>query len=146
FSTPKHLFPKAEQHTPNTLKTSTAWSATELQKEADKIAFARYVPAGFLINEDMEILQFRGDTSPYLMPVPGKASLNLLKLSPEGLLVELHSLLKTAKKTGKPVRKEGIRIRRMGRTQLVHCDILPIIAPTRERYFLVQLENAAEVK
>lgn len=30
------------------------------QREADRIALARYAPAGVLVNRDMEILQFRG--------------------------------------------------------------------------------------
>lgn len=37
-------------------------------EEADRITLARFAPAGVIINEDMEILEFRGDTSPYLKP------------------------------------------------------------------------------
>ena len=39
-----------------------------------------------IVNAEMEIVQFRGQTGSYLQPAPGKASLNLLKMAREGLL------------------------------------------------------------
>ena len=47
----------------------------DAQKEADRVLLAKYAPAGVLINEAMEVLQFRGHTGPYLEPPPGRASL-----------------------------------------------------------------------
>lgn len=43
----------------------------EAQKEADRITISKYGPAGVLINADLEVLQFRGTTSPYLAPASG---------------------------------------------------------------------------
>ena len=68
-----------------------------MHREADRILLARYAPPGVLVNADLEILQFRGDTGPYLAPAPGKASLNLLKMLREGLLVGLRGALHKAK-------------------------------------------------
>src|SRR5260370_1272078 len=45
------------------------------QREADRLALARYAPASVLINADLEITQFRGETSPYLAPSPRQARL-----------------------------------------------------------------------
>ena len=59
----------------------------DLQREADRIVLGRYAPAGVLVNDDLEILQFRGRTGPYLEPATGAASLNLLKMAREGLFV-----------------------------------------------------------
>ncbi len=36
-----------------------------LFREADRILMARYIPAGVLINSDLEILQFRGRTDSF---------------------------------------------------------------------------------
>ena len=72
-------------------------SVSDIHKEAERILLAKYAPAGVLINADMEILQFRGDTGPYLTPAPGKASLNLLKMAREGLMTALHSTIQKAK-------------------------------------------------
>ena len=40
-------------------------------READRVLLNRYSPPGVLINEDLEILQFRGRTSEFLEPAPG---------------------------------------------------------------------------
>src|SRR5262249_768079 len=55
-------------------------------READRIVQSNYAPAGVLISDEMEVLQFRGHTSAYLEPAPGAPSLNLMKLAREGLL------------------------------------------------------------
>ncbi len=62
----------------------------ELQREADRVALARYSPPGVLVTAELEVVQFRGDTSPYLAQPPGKPSTNLLKMAREGLLVGLR--------------------------------------------------------
>ena len=46
--------------------------------------------------------QFRGDTGPYLTPAPGKASLNLLKMLREGLLVGVRGALHKARREETP--------------------------------------------
>src|ERR1700732_377626 len=87
------------------------WSELDLQKEADRIIMNRYTPAGVIINDDMEILQSGAQTSPYLEPAPGKASLNLLKMAREGLLLELRTAIHKARKQGVHVRKRGLQVR-----------------------------------
>ncbi len=47
----------------------------DAQKEADRITLSKYAPAGVLINADLEVLQFRGMTSPYLSPAPAGPAL-----------------------------------------------------------------------
>ena len=48
---------------------------------------ARYAPPGVLVNERMEILQFRGQTGSFLQPAPGEPQNNLIKMARPGLLV-----------------------------------------------------------
>ena len=91
-----------------------AAGGTDIQKEADSIILNRYSPAGLVINEDMDILQFRGNISPYLKPQPGKASLNLMKMAGESLAMELRVLVRQAAGKDAAVRKEGIKIRHNG--------------------------------
>ena len=52
----------------------------------------RYAPPGVVVDEDLQIVQFRGQTGPYLEPAPGDPSLNLLKMAREGLLHGLRSI------------------------------------------------------
>ena len=44
----------------------------DAQREADRIALNRYAPPGVLVNAEWQVLQFRGETSPFLRPPSGK--------------------------------------------------------------------------
>ena len=63
----------------------------DAQKEADRILLAKYAPTAVLVDSNLEIVHFRGDTGAYLMPASGKASLSLLKMVREGLLIPLRA-------------------------------------------------------
>ncbi len=53
----------------------------DLETRAARILRDLYAPAGVLINDDLQVLHFHGETEFYLRRVPGEASLNLLRLS-----------------------------------------------------------------
>jgi len=57
---------------------------------------------------------FRGQSSPYLSPTPGQASLGLLRMVRPEFAVELRTALHHARKQEMAVHKEGIRIQREG--------------------------------
>ncbi|HEV8578343.1 MAG TPA: chemotaxis protein CheB [Thermoanaerobaculia bacterium] len=121
-----------------------AGAVSEVQKEADRILMARYAPPGVLVNADLEILQFRGDTGPYLAPAPGKASLNLLRMTREGLLVTLRAAVNRARKDDAPVREEGVRVKSDGGTREVNLEVVPLKGSSAgERGFLVLFEEPA---
>jgi two-component system CheB/CheR fusion protein len=106
-------------------------------READRMLLARYSPAGVLINDNMEILQFRGRTSAFLEPAPGAASFNLLKMAREGLLAELRTAILTARKKDIAVRRENIRVQAEGHTVNVAIEVIPFSGSLRDRHFLV---------
>jgi two-component system CheB/CheR fusion protein len=120
------------------------WNDLDLHKEADRIVLERYAPVGIIINNDLDILHFRGQTSPYLEPSPGRASLNLLKMAKEGLKLELRTAIHQAKKREVSVRKEGLQIRESDRVRQVNIDVIPFKARSlEERYFLVLFEEVS---
>jgi two-component system, chemotaxis family, CheB/CheR fusion protein len=114
-----------------------SWDNYDVHREAERILLSRYVPAGVLVNDEMQILQFRGRTGPYLEPAPGEATLNLLKMARQGLAFELRTLIQRAKKNEGPVRQHT-RIKSEGehRDVLLEVTTLRGSSPT-ERYFLV---------
>jgi two-component system CheB/CheR fusion protein len=112
-----------------------------VQNEANRAILDRYSPPGVLVNESLEIVQFRGHTGPYLEPPPGDASLNLLKLAREGLLHGLRSALQAARKTHKPVRKEGLHVRSNGGWTETDLEVLPLTS-LRTLHFLVLFRPA----
>jgi len=66
-------------------------TAADFQREADRILLGRYSPAGVLVNENLDIIQYRGRVSAYLEPPPGDPTTNLLKMAREGLFLELRN-------------------------------------------------------
>jgi two-component system, chemotaxis family, CheB/CheR fusion protein len=117
----------------------------DLQRQVDRIVLSRYAPAGVVINDAMEILQFRGRTSPYLEPAPGQASLNLLKMAREGLLTELRQAIARARKTRAPVRREGLRIKQEETFAEVNLEVIPVTGPGGELNYLVLFEDVVTV-
>jgi two-component system CheB/CheR fusion protein len=112
--------------------------------EADRILLARYAPSAVLVNAELEILQFRGETSAYLAPASGKASLNLLKMAREGVATPLRGAILKARKMDAAVRQEGVKFRSAGAERVINLEILPVRgASAREGGFLVLFEDAA---
>ncbi|HEX4046698.1 MAG TPA: ATP-binding protein, partial [Elusimicrobiota bacterium] len=96
-------------------------------REIDRL-LQRFAPATIIVDDDFNILQFRGPVSRYLEPLSGKASLNLAKMAMEDLRLELMAAVERSKKTGDAVKKEGIDVQRDGRAAKVDVDVLPIKA------------------
>jgi two-component system CheB/CheR fusion protein len=117
-------------------------TGADVQKEADRILLARYVPPSVLVNADLEILQFRGDTGPYLAPAPGKASLSLLRMARPGLAAALRAAIGKARKEDAPVREEGLQLDSAGGAREVHLEVVPVRgSPAGEGGFLILFEE-----
>jgi two-component system, chemotaxis family, CheB/CheR fusion protein len=116
------------------------WKEADVYKEADRVLLNSYAPAGVLINEQMEVLQFRGDTGRYLLPAPGKASFNLLGMAREGLLVEIKSAVDQAKKQGVPVLRSGLWLRHEDKSLRVALKVIPLKLALSTPHFMVLFE------
>jgi two-component system CheB/CheR fusion protein len=113
-------------------------------READRVLLGRYAPPGVVVNEDLDVLQFRGDTGPYLAPAPGRATLNLLKMLREGLLVGVRGLVSRARREKTPVREEGLRVRSNGGWREVDIVVVPVrMGSIVEGTYLVLFEEPA---
>jgi two-component system, chemotaxis family, CheB/CheR fusion protein len=104
--------------------------AVDILKDADRLILGRYGPAGVLVDENDDVIQFRGRTSPYLEAPSGAASLNVFKMAREGLIAELRSAIGLARKSRKPVRREGLRVRQDGRFRRIHLEVVPMRGET----------------
>src|SRR6266545_3612604 len=113
------------------------------QREADRIVLARYAPASALIDEEMKVLQLRGDTSPYLDQQPNKATRNLLKLAREGLLGALREAVDKARQDESPVRKENLRVKFDEAPGDVNLEVIPLRrSASQQRHYLILFETA----
>lgn len=73
-------------------------TSTDFEKIAKDVLLSNYTPPGVVVNESMDIVLFRGDTSNFLMQSPGKPSHNLLKMAKLGLAFELRNILHQVKR------------------------------------------------
>jgi two-component system, chemotaxis family, CheB/CheR fusion protein len=106
----------------------------DFQRSAEDILLQKYSPVGVIVDEQYDIVQFRGLTGEYLEPSPGKASLNILKMAKEGLAFEIRNGLHQAKTTSEPFVKEGIPIN-TGK-KIVTIDVIPLLN-TLDLHYLI---------
>lgn len=97
-----------------------------IQKEANRILLERFAPAGVIVDDALQIVQFRGQTGMFLEPAPGDPSMNLLKMVREGLLYGVRSAVHAVRKSGTAVVKEGLKVRRNGGWLDVEVEVLPL--------------------
>ncbi|GAB2515764.1 sensor histidine kinase [Spirosoma aerophilum] len=112
----------------------------DYKKTADEIILDQYTPAGVIVNEALDIVHFRGLTTPYLEEVPGQLNQNMLRMAKHGLVVELSSLLHDAKKKEAAVRKENIPFQVNDFLWTIAIDVIPLpssIVP----YYLILFHN-----
>ena len=106
----------------------------DFQKNADDILLSKYTPVGVVVNNQFDIVQFRGSTGPYLESSPGIPSLNVFKMAKDGLAFELRNALHKAKTTGEPFIKAGILINK-GKTSIA-IEVIPLL-DTIDLHFLI---------
>ena len=113
------------------------------QREADRVAVAEYVPPGVLVNENFDILQFRGQTGDFLAPASGDPSHNLLKMAREGLFVAARSAVIECQRTGASVRHAGVQLRGELADRDIDLRVLPVKLPQASaRCFLILFEES----
>jgi two-component system CheB/CheR fusion protein len=102
------------------------------RRTAEVTALRYFAPPGVLVDAQGEILQFRGNTSPYLTQSDGRASLNLLKIAREGLFSTIRSGLQHAAAETRPMRTEGVIVRTETGLATVSVIVIPVVYPSSE--------------
>ena len=109
--------------------------------EANRCILNRYAPPGVIVDDDLQIIHFRGQTGPFLEAAPGEASLNLLKMAREGLLYDLRSALNEARHSNAPARREHVRIKYDGNILDTTVEVVPLVVANDQRHFLIMFEG-----
>ncbi len=114
----------------------------DFQKNADEIILSKFGPPGVIVNDEFDIVQFRGSTGDFLEPSPGKASLNVLKMAREGLSFELRNALHKAKTTNDNIVKESIPLNDC--KKLVTIEVIRLPAAI-DPHYLILFRNSNEI-
>ncbi len=118
----------------------------DIQKIAEQAIQVEY--PGVFVNEDMEILQVRGRTAPFVELKPGVPSYNLLKMAHPDLLRELRLTIQESRKTKAPVRKGPLSLGEGRSSKIFNLNVIPIQYPQNQKGFLylILFEKAATSK
>lgn len=115
----------------------------DFQKSAEQLLLNKYSPVGVVINESLDIVHFKGNTSAYLEPSPGKPTVSLLKMAKAGLAFELRSLIHKAKKEKGHAIKERIAFGEDDDKKTVTIEAIRL-PNTLEHHYLILFNKVTE--
>lgn len=119
--------------------------AFDTQRIADLVALKTYVPPAVLVDDEGDILHFRGDVAPYLSQSDGRPSHSVFKVAREGLFAPLRSALNEAVERGASVRVKEAVVKNGEGLTTVSVHVVPVIFPApRAPAYWVFFEPSAE--
>lgn len=115
----------------------TSADAQWLDQAIDTMMIAEFMPASVVINYQMEIIQFRGNTDLFLTHPKGRATFNILKMARPEIAFELRSVISKAIKMQQKTRNSGIELRINSTLKIVSLEAVPLILDWSEPLLLV---------
>ena len=113
-----------------------------VERVADRVLLQYCAPSGVVIDSNLRVLQFHGNTAPFLEHPPGAANLNLMSLVPNELAVHLRSAIAKAFKENVPVRKQVLLSHVKDQRRDLKLEVVPFAVPhISESFCLVLFEK-----
>ena len=114
----------------------------DLDRAADEAVLALYAAPAVVVDENLQIVRFRGQTEPYLRHTSGVASFDLLAMADQALGVHLGAAIGEVRRAGAPLTLRDLPWRHDGRDELLNVHVAPLATPEGERYYAVVFESA----
>lgn len=99
---------------------------TDILDIVNKTVLKEFASCGVLIDSNMEVVLFRGQTGRFLESAAGKPSNDIFKLAREGLFFPLRSAIYQAKKTRHTAKIDAKNIKCNGRRITVNIAVVPV--------------------
>ena len=115
----------------------------DLEKEATRLVWERYAHAGLVVDGELHIVHFLGDTSPYLRHTAGKASLQLMRVLRDEFALEVRAALQKAAHGEASVRLKGIEFRHDGHLSKADIEVRPLLMSGRDKSYVILFEPGA---
>ena len=100
-----------------------AAGAMDFRKEAEGTLLQHYTPPALVVDQDLHITHFQGDTSTYLAPPTGQPSFHLLKMVRPEFVVELRTAISRARKDGVAASREPVSFEYQGKPAAVRLEV-----------------------
>ncbi len=112
-------------------------SLADVEVRACHILRELYAPPGVIINQDMQVLHFHGDTGFFLENPPGAASLHLLRLVRQDLVYPVRRLVASAIQRNEAVSESNLRAQYDGEVRDIKLQVIPIPAGSVRCYLVL---------
>jgi two-component system, chemotaxis family, CheB/CheR fusion protein len=117
----------------------------EIVRLAEHVLLSRFVPAGAVVDGDLNVVHYVGSTGSYLEAPPGVPQTNIVRIAREGLAHPLRKLLREAKTKDTGGRVDGVVVLRGRRAESISIEVVPLkLADPTPRHFLVLFVASAE--
>ena len=120
--------------------TSFRIEADSPPREADRLLLARFSPACVVVNQALTILQFRGQTGPYLEPAGGPPSFDLRRVVRPELLVQILPAIGESSKTGMASRRD-VRLD----TREISIEVIPLAGSGGRQSHLILFDDGSRL-
>ena len=116
---------------------------SSVREQADKVLLAEFAVVGVTLDARYDILEFRGDTAPYIANRPGRSSLNLLDVVREDLADRVRTALAEATRTRAKVTLDGVQLGKGKLRRVIDLRIIPFAPQAEEMNYLVVFDDVA---
>jgi two-component system CheB/CheR fusion protein len=101
----------------------------------------KYDPTVVVIDKEMKIQYFLGNSGLYLQPVSGKASLDLMNMVHDSLRMELRGLVHLTFNHQKPQSRRDLLVKLPVGERLVSLEVSPLDTDGEQQYYLIEFQS-----
>jgi two-component system CheB/CheR fusion protein len=105
--------------------TNSITDVADSESTISNLLHNRFMPAYVVINNLLDIVQFKGDTTRFLTPPTGKATFNILKMARPEIAFELREAITQTMASEKETIKKGVELKIDNQLQQVELNIIP---------------------
>ncbi len=113
----------------------------DLRQAMEEQLLRKYNPTAVVIDRELLIKHFRGDSGLYLQPFSGKASLELTNMVHDSLRMELRGLVYQAMKHQQPQSRSNLRVTLPVGERLVSLEVSPLNMDGEQQYYLIEFQS-----
>ncbi len=113
-----------------------------VREEADRAVLATVAQPGVTVDSNLVILEFRGETAPFLKNRPGRPSHNLLDMVRDELAGQVRAALAEAQRTGLAAALQGVRLNESAGEgeRALDLKVIPFDSTTGQVHYVVLFE------
>ena len=138
---PSAALPAGPGPLPLTPPEATAF--VDLRKEVESVLLESYTPPALIVDANLNIVYFHGDTSPFLSLGTGVPSFHVLKMVHPALVVDLRTAIAAVRQSSRLAYREGLAFTWKGQPASVRLEVRPLVkkGSAKNHHLLIVFQN-----